>query len=118
MSTDTMEERFFEVAFDLAQQAQELDYGFPVVMVFSDQTNRVACILTINDFGTLLPGDGFEWDCSGWIWEWEANYLSRVYDEPFRAALTSYDGRTQAGTVPLLSVSEAVEIMRTNQEPN
>lgn len=113
-----MEERFFEIAFDLAQQAQELDYGFPVVILFSDQTNRVSCTLTINDFGKLLPGDDLEWDCSGWFWEWEANYLSRVYDEPFRAALSSYDGRTKTGTVPLLTISGAVGIMQRNQKPN
>ncbi|PYU19227.1 MAG: hypothetical protein DMG32_24895 [Acidobacteria bacterium] len=117
MSADTMEERFFDIAFDLAQQAQELGYEFPLVIVFSDQTNRLACILTIHDFGKLLPGDELEWDCSGWIWEWE-DRLTRIYDEPFRAALASHDGRTRTAAVPLLSLSEAVEIMRRNQTLN
>ena len=55
---------------------------------------------------------------SGWVWEWEPDYLSRVYEEPFRAALSSHDGRTRAGTVPLLTMNEEAEIMRRNQKPN
>lgn len=114
MSTDTIEERFFGTAIELTVDAREENYKFPLVIAFADQTNHVACALTINDFGKLLSWETLEWDCSGWLWEWEPNYLNRIYDEPFRAALTSYDGRTKMGTVPLLTISEAMQIMDRN----
>lgn len=106
-----MEERFFDIAFDLAQQAQELNYGFPVVILFSDQTNRIACILTINDFGKVLPG--LEWDTSGWVWAWEPS--TDACAEPFRAALTSHDGRTRTATVSPLTLREEVELMANTE---
>ena len=114
MSIDTLQERFFESAFELGVDARENGYESPLIIVFSDQANRVACILTIKDLGTLLSRETLEWDCSGWIWEWEPGYADRVYDGPFRAALTSSDGRTLAECVPLLSLSEEsdVEIAR------
>jgi len=118
MSNDTIEERFFGTAIELGVDAREGGYKFPLVIEFSDQTNRVACILTMKNFGKLLSRETLEWDCSGWVWEWEPDYLSRVYEEPFRAALTSYDGQRRNATVPLLTISEEAEIMRGNQNPD
>ena len=63
MSTETMEERFFGTAIELAVDAREADYKFPLVIAFADQTNRIACILTMNDFGKLISRESLEWDC-------------------------------------------------------
>jgi hypothetical protein len=109
----TMEQRFFESALELACDAREDGYEFPLVIVFCDQNHKLALVLTINHLGKLLPN--WEWDTSGWIWAWEPN---SNYAEPLRAALTSQNGRTRAGAVPLLSLSEAIELMDRDQMPN
>ncbi len=105
-------QRFFEAAFALACDAKEDRCEFPLVIVFTDANHTLAAVLTINDFGKVLPG--LEWDTSGWIWAWEPG----VHLEPFRAALTSQDGKIHTGAVPLLSLQEEAQLMNGEETPN
>lgn len=108
-----MEQRFFETAFELAVDAREDRYEFPLVIAFSDQNHKLAAVLTIKEFGKVLPG--LEWETSGWVWAWEPGHACA---EPFQAALTSHDGRTRTATVSLLSFKEEIEIMDKGQIRN
>ena len=54
MGMGTAEERFFETAFELAGEAKEENFQFPLVIVFTDQKNSVALVLTVNTLGHLL----------------------------------------------------------------
>jgi len=97
-------ERFFDTALEVGCYFKETE--FPFVIAFSDRNKKVVAVLTISELGHVLPG--LEWDFSGWICQWQD--LTHV-ESPFRAVVTSRDGRTRKAKVPRLSTTEEAELL-------
>jgi hypothetical protein len=102
-----LRERFFDTALEAGCYFKENE--FPLVIAFSDRNKKVVAVLTISELGHVLPGLELEWNCSGWIWQWQD--LTHV-ESPFRAVVTSRDGRTRTAKVPRLRIKEETGLLK------